>query len=84
MKLELNLKVEIDDYDDITTYQSINDKENNIKFDVTNLNWNPEDAIIGRALFDAGDYIDTLNKGIELANKGYTEVVVGKVIKKNV
>ena len=81
MKLELEIKQEIDDYEDITTYQEINNKEHNIKFSVSNLNWNPEDAYIDRALFSASDYIDALNKGIELANKGYTEVVVGKVTK---
>lgn len=81
MKLELVIYQESDDYEEITTYQEINDKEHNIKFSVSNLNWNPEDALIDRALFSAGDYIDALNKGIELANQGYTEVVVGKVTK---
>lgn len=58
--------------------QWINDKENNIKFDVHNL-WDcPEDAIIGRDLFTVYDYVEALNKGIELAQKkGYTSVEIG-------
>ena len=55
------------------------DKENDIHFSVGNLSWQPEDAIIGRSLFDANDFVRTLNKGIELANKGIKQVVlIGK------
>lgn len=75
--MELKLKVieEIDVYDDVCRYQEISDKENNISFSVSNLDYCPEDAIIGRALFSANDYINTLNKGIELASKGITKVI---------
>lgn len=57
--------------------QWINDKENNIKFCVYNLWECPEDAIIGRDLFTVYDYVEALNKGIELAQKGYTSVEIG-------
>ena len=78
--MELKVKVfeEIDEYDDTCRYQEINDKENDINFSVSNLDYCPEDAIIGRALFSANDYINTLNKGIELASKGITKVIGGK------
>lgn len=61
--------------------QTIIDKENDINFGVSNLAECPEDAIIGRDLFNSDDYIRALNKGIELANKGYTKVVAGERIK---
>lgn len=61
--------------------QTIIDKENDINFGVSNLTECPEDAIIGRDLFNSDDYIRALNKGIELANKGYTKVVAGERIK---
>lgn len=57
-------------------WQTIDNEENNIHFNVHNLYDCPEDAIIGRDLFDANDYINALNKGIELALKGYTSVKV--------
>lgn len=47
--------------------------EENIRFFVYNPE--PEDAIIGRDLFDAHDYVAALNLGIELAKKGYDKVV---------
>lgn len=60
--------------------QSISNDEQNIHFGVGNLDECPEDAIIGRDLFIADDYITALNKGIELAKKGYTKVI-GNYIK---
>lgn len=54
--------------------QQIRDKEHDISFKVYSLNEYPEDAIIGRDLFDADDYIRALNKGIALANQGITKV----------
>lgn len=75
MELRIKIIEEIDTYDDMCRYQEINDKENNIRFSVSNLDYCPEDAIIGRDLFSATDYINVLNKGIELANKGITKVI---------
>lgn len=36
----------------------------------------PEDAVIGRDLFDASDYINAIRFGFRLANIGYDEIVV--------
>ena len=35
----------------------------------------PEDAILGRDLFSANDYIEALELGMKLAREGYTEIV---------
>lgn len=45
-------------------------------FDVWDLTECPEDAIIGRDLFDVDDYVGALNKGIELAKAGYDRVEI--------
>lgn len=79
-KLLLDVKYENDEDIGSERYQQINNKENDIYFSVCNLYDCPEDAIIGRDLFDVNDYIRALNKGIELAKKGYTSVE-GKYIK---
>lgn len=76
--LDINYTEEDGGWGDRSQY--IRDEENNISFGVYSLNECPEDAIIGRDLFDANDYIRALNKGIELAKKGYDEVKVGKRI----
>lgn len=78
MELELKILEEIDAYEDEVRYQEINNKENDITFSVSNMDYCPEDAIISRDLFSAIDYINTLNKGIELAKKGYDKVVFKK------
>lgn len=43
-------------------------------FSVYNLADCPEDAIIGRSLFDAHDWLRAVKYGIELARQGYTDV----------
>ena len=78
MELKLIIKEEIDTYEDEVRYQEISDKDNNIKFSVHNMDFCPEDAIISRDLFSALDYINALNKGIELAKKGYEKVIATK------
>lgn len=74
----LTLKVyeDTDRYDDYIRGQEVyyNEDGINIDFSAYNLNECPEDAIIGRDLFDAYDYIRALNKGIELAKMGYDSV----------
>ena len=56
-------------------YQKLYDKEEQVAFfTVSNLNECPEDAIIGRDLFDAVDYIRAVKRGIKLAEQGYTHV----------
>ena len=65
------------DYEGVT-YQELYDdsKETSISFCASNLCECPEDAIIGRGLFDACDYVDALNRGIELAKMGYDKVLI--------
>ena len=46
------------------------------RFKVYDLSECPEDAIIGRDLFDAYDYIDAIKFGMQLANEGYTDIEV--------
>lgn len=75
-KLLLDVEYE-EDYYGYERSQTINNKENDIYFCVYNLNECPEDAIIGRNLFTADNYIKALNEGIELAKKGYTSVEIG-------
>ena len=72
MKKILWLYVKEDYYDGIT-YESVRD-ETKYLFNVSNLNKCPEDAIIGRDLFDADDYLKAVRYGIELAKQGYDEV----------
>lgn len=45
-----------------------------VRFSVYNLDECPEDAIIGRELFDASDYLRAVRYGIELAKQGYDSV----------
>ena len=42
-----------------------------------------EDAIIGRDLFDAQDFIHTIEFGMGLARKGYTGIDVEEIIVEN-
>ena len=47
---------------------------NHCIFSCSNLDDCPEDAIIGRDLFDGYDYIKALKLGMKLAEEGYTEI----------
>lgn len=73
-ELILKCEYEYDDYECTRTSQEIKDEDNGIDFSVSNFTWYPEDAIIDRDLFNADDYLRALNKGIELAKKGYDKV----------
>ncbi len=66
------------DYEDIRGQELYNEIEK-INFSVYNLADCPEDAIIGRDLFTADDYIDALCKGMELAKKGYTDIEINEI-----
>ena len=66
-KFEIHQKEGYDYYYD---YQRVKDEEG-VKFSVHNLAECPEDAIIGRDLFDAGDWIDAVEYGMELVKQGY-------------
>lgn len=59
---------------DSVCYQKITNEEGKRLFQVSNLNECPEDAIIGRDLFDASDYINAVRFGIELAKNGYDDI----------
>ena len=59
------------------TYQEISD-ENEILFNVTNLDEFPEDATINRNLFSAQQYIKAVRYGIKLAKQGYDDVEMQK------
>lgn len=63
-------------YGDISYQQITCDAIPSVEFSVCNLDECPEDAIIGRDLFIAEDYINTLRLGIWLASKGYTDIEV--------
>lgn len=67
-----------DDYDGLIERQELLDPDDDMRlvFDVNNFTFCPEDAIIERGLFNASDYIRTLNKGIELAKAGYDRVEI--------
>ncbi len=72
--LTLDVLCDGDEYEEERS-QNISNTLHNIYFDVRNLWECPEDAVIGRDLFTASDYIGALNKGIELAHKGYISVI---------
>ncbi len=76
--LILDYSESTDDYGDVRGQDLYNENEK-INFSVYNLCECPEDAIIGRDLFTADDYISTLEKGIELAEKGYTEIKINEI-----
>lgn len=64
---------EEDEYEGVC-YESIDNDM--MQFHVSNLCECPEDAIIGRDLFDAMDYIRAVRTGMRLAQEGYTDLDV--------
>ena len=67
------LEEEPDDYGWGVCSQEVYDEGKPV-FHVYNLCDCPEDAIIGRSLFDAGDWVRAVRYGIELAQQGYTGI----------
>lgn len=55
--------------------QRVSDEDTTV-FRVHNLSECPEDAIIGRDLFDAYDFIRAVEYGMKLAQEGYTSIKV--------
>ena len=47
-----------------------------VRFSVSDMTECPEDAIIGRDLFDANDFIRTLQLGFAIAKRGYDCITV--------
>ena len=78
MSKTLNLK--ITEYYDEDIYdigsQDLTCEQEKISFSVQNLCDCPEDAIIGRGLFSANDYVKALELGMKLAQMGYTDIDV--------
>lgn len=72
MKKILTLYVDEHEYDGVI-YQRVEDGSE-LCFSVANLDDCPEDAIIGRDLFDAYDYLEAVQYGMELAKQGYDGV----------
>ena len=61
------------DSDDFAVGVSVFDKNDNMVFSVWNLNECPEDAVIGRDLFDEQDFINAVKLGMKLAQEWYTD-----------
>ena len=72
---------EKESYDYYYDFQKVVDEDGNVLFDVYNLAECPEDAIIGRSLFDAFDWVNAVRFGIELAKQGFDgiELTIDKV-----
>jgi hypothetical protein len=63
---------------DLQSHEIYN-KENGINFSAYPLTDCPDDATVERDLFNGYDYVKALNKGIELAKKGYDKVEIKEV-----
>lgn len=61
------------DKDDFAVGVRVFDDNDNMVFSVYNLNECPEDAIIGRDLFDEQDFINAVKLGMKLVQEGYTD-----------
>lgn len=72
MEKDLIVYQKYDFYDGIVGQDIIMDDEE--VFSVYNLNECPEDAIISRDLFNAWDFIKTIELGMKLAKEGYTKL----------
>ena len=73
----MTLTVRHDFYDIIDSEKLEWNHDNfNGNFSVSNLCECPEDAIIGRDLFDADDFIYAVRLGINLRDKGYTDLQI--------
>lgn len=74
MKIKATVYSHNDPYEGITAQEvEINNKE---EFNCYNLDECPEDAIIGRDLFDANDYLNAVEFGIKLAKQGYDGIEI--------
>lgn len=61
------------DSNDFAVGVSVFDNNDKMVFSVWNLNECPEDAVIGRDLFDEQDFINAVKIGMKLAQEGYTD-----------
>lgn len=77
MKLFVKIVEEYDNYNGLPDYQEVTcEKEPEISYSVCNLWECPEDAIIGRSLVSADEYLDILELGMKLGQKGYTKIEI--------
>jgi hypothetical protein len=74
MKKILELEVELSGNGVCKEQVFDTDDDNKLLFSVSNLDECPEDAIISRDLFNAGQYLSAIRYGIELAKQGYDAV----------
>ena len=70
---QFNAEYQTDDLD-FAVGVSLFDQNDNMVFSAWNLNECPEDAVIGRDLFDEKDFIKAVKLGMELAKQGYDDV----------
>ena len=57
----------------------VSDAGTKIEYRVCDLDECPEDAILGRDLFSAWEFIETLELGMKLAQEGYTGIVANEI-----
>ncbi len=70
---QFNAEYQTDDLD-FAVGVSLFDQNDNMVFSAWNLNECPEDAVIGRDLFDEKDFIKAVKLGMGLAKQGYDDV----------
>lgn len=63
-----------DEYEGVNAHEVEINNVNN--FRAYNMNECPEDAIIGRDLFDGYDYINAVKYGLKLAKDGYIDIEI--------
>ena len=76
----INVTMWYDDYEERITKEQVNIDYDGIKggFSVFDLCDCPEDAIIGRDLFTAYDFINAIYIGMDIAAKGYTKLSISE------
>lgn len=82
MKYPMRLLENYDYYKDGIDAQTVCWNYDNFKgkFRVSDMCECPEDAIIGRDLFTADDFINVIRFGMDLAKKGYTDIDLTRFI----
>jgi hypothetical protein len=79
-EFELKMTERSDEYEGVTSQKVWSDNpEEKVCFRVCNLCECPEDAIIGRDLFDANDFIRAVELGFRIAKRGYDKITVTNV-----
>lgn len=77
MKYPITVQSCIDPYEHYRyDVQNVFDSDGRNIFCVYDLNDSPEDAILGRRLFDAGDFINAIKLGMRIAKAGYEDLEI--------